>query len=127
MERLNNFEIGSLTKSLVEKWLDEVKQYNDLASRAIDVCCDNLLKETQETHAHGLNRYEELKKQLHYAAAKSQEELDHLLEEQFLTQVTFLNTESRDLMKKAIDYFESIDQQQTNIMQNYGQFYVRIA
>lgn len=32
LEKLNNYDLSALTKSLVEKWIDESKSYNELAS-----------------------------------------------------------------------------------------------
>ncbi|CAK83011.1 unnamed protein product (macronuclear) [Paramecium tetraurelia] len=127
LEKLNSIDMAALTKTIVEKWIDETKAYNELASQTIDVCCNNLLEETKKTHAHCMQRYELIKSQLLYARAKSEEELNQLLDEQFLPQVNGLNQSARDLMKQAINYYERIDQQQTDIITNFGQFYMKIA
>ncbi|CAD8079070.1 unnamed protein product [Paramecium primaurelia] len=127
LEKLNSYDLAALTKTIVEKWIDETKSYNELASQTIDVCCNNLLEETKKTHNYCMQRYELIKSQLFYARAKSEEELNQLLDEQYLPQVNSLNQTARDLMKQAIDYYERIDQQQTDIITNFGQFFMKIA
>jgi hypothetical protein len=60
LEKLGNLEVSALAKVVVEKWLEEVKNYNEKASSRIDSCFDNLMKESEDTNNRANIRYEEL-------------------------------------------------------------------
>lgn len=60
LEKLSALEISALTKAVVEKWLEEVKNYNEKASTRIDNCFDNLMKESEDTNNKAMARYDEL-------------------------------------------------------------------
>ncbi|KAM3127171.1 hypothetical protein pb186bvf_020726 [Paramecium bursaria] len=127
LEKLFQYEIGALTKTIVERWIEDTKQNNEVVSQTIDVCVNNLVNEQKESHQHCTERYEVLQKQLYYSAAKPEEELKQMLEEQFLTQINQLNKNTLDLLQSAIKFVEENDQQQVDVLNNYGLYFMKIA
>jgi hypothetical protein len=48
LDKLGALDIINLSKSYCDKWLDEIKNYNDHANETLDVCFKKLVKESDE-------------------------------------------------------------------------------
>lgn len=93
----------------------------------IDNCFDNLVKESEKTHAAAMHRYNQFEDRIYYAGSMEQEKLAEILNSEYLPIVNNLNEEARGLMTKAINFIEKFDQQQMDVLNNFGAFYLRIG
>lgn len=54
--KLSGCEIQFLSKAIVDKWIEDVKLYNDKAQEVYDSCFNALMKESERANAHSTER-----------------------------------------------------------------------
>jgi len=64
IDKLGALDIINLSKTYCDKWLDEIKNYNDHAEETLDGCFKRLVKESEDAKQHSLDRIRTLKDRL---------------------------------------------------------------
>lgn len=70
LEKLNRLEIVSLGRMYTERWIDEAKNYNDSAQDVLDAVFEKLVKESEDTKSHSIDRINVLQDRLSYDLLK---------------------------------------------------------
>ncbi|KRX00539.1 hypothetical protein PPERSA_04560 [Pseudocohnilembus persalinus] len=127
LNKLVGCEMRYLSKAIVDKWIEDVKAYNDKAQQVYDDCFNELMKESERSNMHCMERYGNLEDRLKYIGFLEEEELQQLLREKCYVIVEKLLEDSKEQMKKAINYVEDADLRTNELLLNIGRWFSKIG
>jgi hypothetical protein len=80
VERLRDCDYQHLSRSVVEKWTEDIKNFNESAQEVFNKFFSDLVSESEETDNKIKNRIQELKERLAYVSYLDENELETLIE-----------------------------------------------
>ncbi|EGR27437.1 hypothetical protein IMG5_196200 [Ichthyophthirius multifiliis] len=127
LDKVNNIDMNALSKSYCEKQLEELQKYNNTAQLYFDQIFDKIMQESEENKQKCTQRVFQLQQRLNYIENLPENEIEVLLNEQINPIIIQLYENSRQQIKKSMQFQEEQDFKQNELVQNILKVFLKIG